>query len=70
MQWNDVVAWAQSQLDQARIKNDGDVDASGTATLRGRIALLKELIALPDTNRLMKAQSKYVEPFENGASQY
>ena len=62
MQWREVEAWANDKLVQARQQNDGDLGDSDTAKLRGRIALLKELIALPDTKRVLDAQLKSVSP--------
>ena len=48
MNWPDVEQWANDKLAAARAKNDGDLDTVETAKLRGRIAALKELIALPE----------------------
>jgi hypothetical protein len=46
--WPDIALWAQQRLDQERIKNDDpDLDTMQTGFVRGRIALLKELLALP-----------------------
>lgn len=58
MNWHDVEAWATERLSTARNRNDGDLDLIETAKLRGRIALLKELIALPEQKKVLEAQSK------------
>lgn len=45
-------------LKQARVKNDGtSLTDAETNQIRGRIALLKELIALPNKASALKAQS-------------
>ena len=45
--WGYVDRWAKERLSQAREKNDGFLDEVQTQRLRGRIEMLKELIALP-----------------------
>lgn len=64
MQWHEIFIWASSKLEQARERNDGDLDATQTAVLRGRISILKELIALPEGRKILEAQSKFVNPVE------
>lgn len=51
-----------SLLEEARNKNDADLSMEETQKLRGRIALLKELIALPKTQKVMEAQSRLDHP--------
>lgn len=49
----------QELLDQARIRNDGlNLSTEETNQIRGRIALLKELIALPQHKLIRDAQSR------------
>lgn len=46
--WSAIEDWANAQLTKAREDNDSPVRTEvQTAMLRGRIKLLKELIALP-----------------------
>ena len=60
--WTDIEAWAKDKLATARNQNDGELSEIETAKLRGRIATLKELIALPNTQKVLEAQSKSVLP--------
>jgi hypothetical protein len=46
--WLQVARWAQSRLDALRLRNDALLDPVETASLRGRIQELKELIGLPE----------------------
>ena len=48
-EWKVVEEWAQARLITARQILEGDHDGVVTAKQRGRIAVLKELIALPET---------------------
>lgn len=59
--WNGVREWAEATLQQVRQKNDGNLDISETANLRGRIGMLKELLGLP---RLAEAQAAMERPLE------
>ena len=46
--WFFIREWANNELNQARISNDGlNKDTTQTAALRGRIKVLKEILALP-----------------------
>lgn len=46
--WIFVSNWAKAELDRAREQNDSQKrDAVQTAALRGRIAVLKDLLELP-----------------------
>lgn len=47
--WLKLKGYMNEQLDLARRKNDGNLDQFETARLRGRIAALKELIALEES---------------------
>jgi len=52
--WRKLVKHMDGKLADLRASNDGDHDALATAKLRGRIAVLKELLALdaePDPNQ-------------------
>lgn len=55
--WHYVEAWAKERLESSRQRNDADLGATDTATLRGRIALLKELIALPESKKDEEARA-------------
>lgn len=44
--WRKLVKHMEAKLDELRQSNDGDYGEVTTAKLRGRIAMLKELIAL------------------------
>ena len=46
-EWHVVDDWARARLDAARQKLEGPLDPVESAHTRGRIAALKELIALP-----------------------
>lgn len=53
----------ERMLDEARVRNDGlGLDESETNQIRGRIAVLKELIALPTRQRNLDAQSRNGHP--------
>lgn len=53
----------QTMLDEARVRNDGlDLTDAQTSQLRGRIALLKELLALPNRKKVMDAQARFEHP--------
>lgn len=60
--WKQVDAWLRKKLDQERTKNDSpDLDDRQTGYTRGRIAMLKELLALPES--IDKAtRARMVEP--------
>ena len=47
--WHAVESWANARLDAARNKLEGPLDPTESAHTRGRIAALKELLALPET---------------------
>jgi hypothetical protein len=52
--WRKLVKHMDGKLADLRASNDGEHDALATAKLRGRIAALKELLALdaePDPNQ-------------------
>lgn len=46
--WKRIQALLRMRLEKARTENDARLDAEKTATLRGRIAELKELLALAE----------------------
>lgn len=46
--WVFIRAWLEKNLESAREMNDGPLDSQKTATIRGRIALMKEIINLPN----------------------
>jgi hypothetical protein len=48
-QWHTVQAWATERLVASRQKLESSLDPVQTEHTRGRIAVLKELIALPGT---------------------
>ena len=54
-EWHAVESWAKTRLDAARQRLEGPLDQIETANTRGRIAALKELIALPETLHREKA---------------
>jgi hypothetical protein len=62
MQWHEVEKWASQKIESCRNQNDGDLSDIETAKLRGRIAVLKELLALPDKESLLVSQAKFVQP--------
>lgn len=47
--WRVIDAWLQRELANAREHNDRELDPAQTAALRGRIAALKDLMALPES---------------------
>lgn len=50
-------------LEKYRNMNDGlNLTEAETQQIRGRIALLKELIALPKTKEILDAQSRHGQP--------
>lgn len=46
--WSRLAQHIHTELQQLRVKNDAHLDAERTATLRGEIKRLKELLALPE----------------------
>jgi hypothetical protein len=62
MQWHEVFIWASERLEQYRKQNDGDMSEAETNKLRGRIAVLKELLALPNQKTILESQAKFVTP--------
>lgn len=53
--WKWVRKWAEDALNEARINNDHEfLDQNKTALIRGRIAVLKQLIDLPEEKGLLK----------------
>lgn len=55
----------QHMLEKERIKNDGvALTEAETNQIRGRISLLKELLALPTQKILMEAQARIEHPDE------
>lgn len=47
--WAAVEAWANEQIERNRLTLESvGLDATHTATIRGRIATLRELLALPN----------------------
>jgi hypothetical protein len=46
--WVKLAEHLQSEIERLRVKNDKDMDAVLTANVRGRIAILKELLALAE----------------------
>lgn len=65
MQWHEISVWANDKLAQARERNDGDLDPTQTARLRGRIETLKELLALPSQKTVMEAQARFATPTQD-----
>lgn len=58
--WKQVEDWAKSRLDTARQRNDGNHDPVKTASIRGEIGLLKELLDLPNQGaRVVQADPTY-----------
>lgn len=45
--WLAIHEWASERLEQLRQRNDGPLESVATAHLRGQIATLKQLLALP-----------------------
>ena len=45
--WLAVHEWATERLEQLRKRNDGPLDDVATAHLRGQVATLKQILALP-----------------------
>lgn len=45
--WLSIVEWAETRLADLRKKNDGNLEVVATAHLRGQIATLKQILALP-----------------------
>lgn len=45
--WLAIHEWASERLEQLRKRNDGPLDVVATAHLRGQVAILKQLLALP-----------------------
>ena len=60
--WLYIDTWAKQEIDRARSKNDGDLNEIATAKLRGRLSVLKELIALPEDKRFRETQSRIDAP--------
>jgi hypothetical protein len=61
--WGTIEDWANAELAKAREQNDSPMRTEvQTAVLRGRIKLLKELIALPLPDKKETRRPKAVEP--------
>ena len=60
--WLYIETWAKQEIDLARLKNDGDLNEMATANLRGRLSVLKELVALPEDKRFRETQSRIDAP--------
>ena len=60
--WLYIETWAKQEIDLARLKNDGDLNEIATAKLRGRLSVLKELVALPEDKRFRETQSRIDAP--------
>lgn len=56
--WLKLKKHMQERVDVLRAKNDGDLDTTETARLRGRIAAIKELIALEDHSPFIVADEQ------------
>lgn len=56
--WRDIEVWATARLNLARSMIEGDLSEIDTAKLRGRIATLKELLAIPSTQKVLESQAK------------
>lgn len=56
--WEQVVRWAQSELERARKINDGELDPTRTASVRGEIRFIKRLLDLPE----MDARERNADP--------
>ncbi|MFI4939809.1 MAG: hypothetical protein ACHP7O_05650 [Burkholderiales bacterium] len=58
--WREIARWAEERLTVERRRNDdAKLDAAQTAFCRGRISILKDLLALPAHR---EAQARMDEP--------
>ena len=46
IEWSTVKEHCEGRLTEMRVENDNDANATETATLRGKIAFLKEILDL------------------------
>jgi hypothetical protein len=61
--WQQVQKWAEAKLATERNKNDDpQLDVAATGLARGRIAMLKELLALPTLNSALATQARMGDP--------
>lgn len=56
--WARLKRHMEARLQSLRAKNDNDLDPIATAKLRGEIKVLKNLIALSETNQSMVADDE------------
>ena len=56
--WARLRKHMEARLQSLRAKNDNDLDPIATAKLRGEIKVLKNLIALSETNQSMVADDE------------
>lgn len=61
--WAQVARWAQARIDALRVKNDGDLDPSQTAAVRGQIRAYKNLLGLPEE----AARARHAGSADNGS---
>lgn len=63
--WIFVSRWAESELERLRIANDSvSLTTEKTAAIRGRIKFAKDLLALPDKERMKRVRPKKDEDEE------
>lgn len=61
--WRQLKNYMQGKLDSERRKNDGlDLTEKETEQIRGRISLLKELLALDQAEEVRLAQARIEHP--------
>jgi hypothetical protein len=60
--WHSLKAHLENQLQFAREKNDSKLSPDETAELRGRIAAIKELLALPRASSAQEELTKMAGP--------
>lgn len=65
--WRTIAAWLDTQIEGVRDQLEGEVDATDTERLRGRVAALRDLRTLPEqldnTRRAAEAAAgQYVQP--------
>jgi hypothetical protein len=59
--WRELDRLLRQKLETLREKNDNPLDLSETADIRGRIAVIKELLALPRTSAALVRMTEHSE---------
>lgn len=57
--WLKLEAYFKEQLESLRCQNDGDLSELDTSRIRGKLSLLKQIIALAEKPEQLQAEADY-----------